>query len=164
MTAQMNGWTRFISMQNHYNLIYREEEREMNPYCAKSGVALMPWSPLARGILAGSYRGGFDKGATERSKGGDRARTESLYKGEMDFAIADRVVEVAGKYGKAPAQIALAWLLNKPEIYSPVVGVSKIEQLDQLVDAAEITIDEADVGYLEELYQPVQNLLSIGTS
>ena len=164
MTAQMNGWTRFISMQNHYNLIYREEEREMNPYCAKSGVALMPWSPLARGILAGSYRGGFDKGATERSKGGDRARTESLYKGEMDFAIADRVVEVADKYGKAPAQIALAWLLNKPEIYSPVVGVSKIEQLDQLVDAAEITIDEADVGYLEELYQPVQNLLSIGTS
>ena len=164
MTAQMNGWTRFISMQNHYNLIYREEEREMNPYCAKSGVALMPWSPLARGILAGSYRGGFDKGATERSKGGDRARTESLYKGEMDFAIADRVVEVADKYGKAPAQIALAWLLNKPEIYSPVVGVSKIEQLDQLVDAAEITIDEADVRYLEELYQPVQNLLSIGTS
>ena len=164
MTAQMNGWTKFISMQNHYNLIYREEEREMNPYCAKTGVALMPWSPLARGILAGSYKGDFESGSTDRSKGGDRVRTESLYQGEMDFAIADRVVEVAQKYGKSPAQIALAWMLNKPEVYSPVVGVSKLEQLEQLVEATEITIDEKDVAYLEELYRPVQNLLSIGYS
>ncbi len=164
MTAEMHGWTKFISMQNHYNLIYREEEREMNPYCAKTGVALTPWSPLARGILAGSYRGGFDAGSTDRSKGGDRVRTESLYKGEMDFQIADRVVEVAEKYGKAPAQISLAWMLNKPEIYSPVVGVSRVEQLDQLVAAAEIEIAADDVVYLEELYNPVQNLLSIGTS
>ena len=164
MTAEMHGWTKFISMQNHYNLIYREEEREMNPYCAKTGVALTPWSPLARGILAGSYRGGFDAGSTDRSKGGDRVRTESLYKGEMDFQIADRVVEVAEKYGKAPAQISLAWMLNKPEIYSPVVGVSRVEQLDQLVAAAEIEIAADDVVYLEELYKPVQNLLSIGTS
>ncbi len=164
MTAQMNGWTEFVSMQNHYNLIYREEEREMNPYCFQTGVALTPWSPLARGILAGSYRGGFDKGSTDRSKGGDRVRTESLYKGEKDFAIADRVIEVAQRYGKTPAQIAVAWLLNKPEIHSPVVGVSKIEQLEQLVKATEITIDEDDVTYLEELYQPVQNLLSIGYS
>lgn len=164
MTAEMHGWTKFISMQNHYNLIYREEEREMNPYCAKTGVALTPWSPLARGILAGSYRGGFDAGSTDRSKGGDRVRTESLYKGEMDFQIADRVVEIADKYGKAPAQISLAWMLNKPEIYSPVVGVSRVEQLDQLVAAAEIEIEADDVVYLEELYKPVQNLLSIGTS
>ena len=164
MTAELHGWTKFISMQNHYNLIYREEEREMNPYCAKTGVALTPWSPLARGILAGSYRGGFDAGSTDRSKGGDRVRTESLYKGEMDFQIADRVVEVAEKYGKAPAQISLAWMLNKPEIYAPVVGVSRVEQLDQLVAAAEIEIAADDVVYLEELYKPVQNLLSIGTS
>jgi aryl-alcohol dehydrogenase-like predicted oxidoreductase len=164
MTAEINGWTKFISMQNHYNLIYREEEREMNPYCAKTGVALTPWSPLARGILAGSYKGGFEKGTTDRSKGGDRKRTESLYKGEMDFAIADRVIEVAEKYGRAPAQIAVAWLLGKPEVYSPVVGVSKIEQLDQLVAAAEITLEPEDVAYMEELYRPVENLLSTGYS
>jgi len=82
----------------------------------------------------------------------------------MDFQIADRVLEVADKYGKAPAQISLAWMLNKPEIYSPVVGVSRVEQLDQLVAAAEIEIEADDVVYLEELYKPVQNLLSIGTS
>ncbi len=164
LTAQQNGWARFVSMQNHYNLIYREEEREMNPYCARTGVALMPWSPLARGILAGSYRGGFDRGATKRSRGQDRARTESLYRGEMDFKIADRLVEVAGRYGREPAQIALAWLLNKPEIHAPVVGVSGVAQLDQLVAAAEIRLEAEDVSYLEELYRPVENLLSIGVS
>ncbi len=164
LTAQMHGWTKFVSMQNHYNLIYREEEREMNPYCASTGVALTPWSPLARGILAGSYRGGFEEGSTDRSKGGDRLRTQSLYRGAMDFEIADRVIEIAEKYGKSPAQIAVAWLLNKPEIQSPVVGVSKIEQLEQLVEAASITIEPDDVTYLEELYQPVENLLSIGYS
>ncbi len=164
MTAERNGWTKFISMQNHYNLIYREEEREMNPYCAKTGVGLTPWSPLARGILTGAYKGSFDKGSTNRSKGGDRKRTEGLYRGDMDFKIAGRVVEIAKKYGKSPAQIALAWLLNKPEVYSPVIGVSRIEQLDDLVAAAEITLEDDDVAYLEELYRPLDNLLSIGFS
>ena len=164
MTAEMHGWTKFVSMQNHYNLIYREEEREMNPYCTKSGVAITPWSPLARGILTGTYKGSFDQGSTDRSKGGDRVRTEGLYRGVMDFKIADRVVEVATKYEKAPAQIALAWLMNKPEIYSPVVGVSRTEQLDQLVDATDVTIEPEDVAFLEELYEPVENLLSIGYS
>ncbi|HJM89663.1 MAG TPA: aldo/keto reductase [Dehalococcoidia bacterium] len=164
LTAELNGWTKFVSMQNHYNLVYREEEREMNPYCESTGVALMPWSPLARGILTGSYKGGFDEGATDRSRGRDRVRTEGLYRGEATFDIADRVVEIAEKYEKAPAQIALAWLVNKPEIAAPVVGVSKIEQLEQLVDATEITLAEEDVAYLEELYQPLENLLSIGTS
>lgn len=164
LTAKMNGWTQFVSMQNHYNLIYREEEREMNPYCKNSGVALTPWSPLARGILAGAYKGGFDKGSTSRSQGQDRKRTEGLYRGEMDFRIADRVCEVADKYGKTPAQISLAWLLNKDEVYSPVVGVSKITQLDDLVGAAQIVLEPEDKHYLEELYQPLQNLLSIGFS
>ena len=164
MTAQAKGWTRFVSMQNHYNLVYREEEREMNPYCASTGVALTPWSPLARGILAGSYRGGFGGGATNRSKGRDRVRTEGLYRGEATFQIADRVVETAEKHGKTPAQIALAWLVNKPEIHAPVVGVSRVEQLDQLVAACDIALEEDDVAYLEELYRPVDNLLSIGTS
>ena len=164
LTAKHNGWTPFVSMQNHYNLIYREEEREMNPYCKRTGVALMPWSPLARGILAGSYQGGFDGGSTNRSQGQDRARTEGLYRGEMDFKIAERVIEIADKYGKRPAQIAVAWMLNKPEITAPVVGVSKISQLEQLVDAATIELTDEDVTYLEELYQPLQNLLSIGFS
>jgi aryl-alcohol dehydrogenase-like predicted oxidoreductase len=164
MTAERHGWTKFISMQNHYNLIYREEEREMNPYCNGTGVALTPWSPLARGILTGSYKGSLDGGSTARSQGADRKRTEGLYLGEMDFQIADRVVEVAEKLGHTPAQIAVAWLLNKPGITAPVVGVSKISQLDQLVAATEITLDESDMVYLEELYKPVENLLSFGTS
>lgn len=164
MTAERHGWTKFISMQNHYNLIYREEEREMNPYCAKTGVALTPWSPLARGILTGAYKGSFDAGSTARSKGMDRQRTEGLYRGEMDFAIAARVVEVAERLGHTPAQIAVAWLLSKPEVTAPVVGVSRIEQLDQLVAATDITLDQSDIDYLEALYKPVENLLSIGTS
>ena len=164
LTAERHGWTKFVSMQNHYNLVYREEEREMNPYCERTGVALQPWSPLARGILTGSYKGGFDQGATDRSRGGDRVRTEGLYHGAATFEIADRVGEIAEKYEKAPAQIALAWLLNKPEIDAPVVGVSKITQLDQLVEATDITLADEDVAYLEELYQPVENLLSIGYS
>ena len=164
MTAEANGWTKFISMQNHYNLVYREEEREMNPYCAHTGVGLTPWSPLARGILAGSYKGGFESGSTDRSKGRDRVRTEGLYRGAATFEIADRVVEVAGKLGKTPAQVSLAWLAGKPEVQAPVVGVSRVEQLDQLVEACDLALDPEIVDYLEELYQPVENLLSIGTS
>jgi aryl-alcohol dehydrogenase-like predicted oxidoreductase len=164
MTARLNGWTEFVSMQNHYNLIYREEEREMNPYCANEGLAITPWSPLARGILAGAYKGSFDGGSTSRSKGQDRARTESLYRGEMDFQIADRVIEIAEKYGKTPAQISVAWLCQKQEITSPIVGVSRVEQLEQLVQAPGISLEPHDVAYLEELYQPLDNLLSLGAS
>ena len=164
LTAEKNGWTKFISIQNHYNLIYREEEREMNPYCLKTGVDLTPWSPLARAILAGSYQGGFAGGSTDRSQGQDRARTEGLYKGDHVFSIAERVVEIAAKYERSPAQISLAWLLKKPGVASPVVGVSKVAQLENLVEATEINLAEEDVLYLEELYQPVENLLSIGFS
>ena len=164
MTATQHGWTRFVSMQNHYNLIYREEEREMIPYCLESGVAITPWSPLARGILAGAYQGGFAGGSTKRSTGQDRARTESLYRGANDFAIAERVVAIADKYGKTPAQIAVAWLLGKPGVVCPVVGVSKVKQLDDLVAATRIKLEPEDVSYLEELYQPVANLLALGSS
>ncbi len=164
MTARINGWTEFVSMQNHYNLVYREEEREMNPYCARHGIALMPWSPLARGILTGAYQGSLDAGTTQRSSGADRVRTQSLYRGEAVFEIAGRVVETAHKYGKTPAQIALAWLLNKPEITAPVVGVSRLEQLEQLLEAPDIQLDDDDVNYLEELYRPLDNLLSLGSS
>lgn len=162
--ADQNNWTRFVSMQNHYNLVYREEEREMNPYCAQSGVALTPWSPLARGILTGSYRGSFNEGSSARSQGQDRRRTESLYHGKSTFQIADRVSDLASEIGKKPAQIALAWLTNKPEIAAPVVGVSKVQQLEDLIEATEIKLTEDQVGYLEELYEPIENLLTFGTS
>lgn len=164
LTAKLNNWTPFVAMQNHYNLVYREEEREMIPYCEKTGVAITPWSPLARGILTGAYQGGFSGGSTARSQGRDRLRTESLYHGDHVFDIAGRVMETADKYGKTPAQIALAWLLSKPGVTAPVVGVSKLEQLDQLCAATEIILEPTDVAYLEALYQPVQNLLSIGSS
>ena len=127
-------------------------------------MALTPWSPLARGILTGAYKGSFDAGSTQRSKGMDRQRTEGLYRGEMDFEIAARVVEVAERLGHTPAQIAIAWLLSKPEVTAPVIGVSRIEQLDQLVAATEIELGDDDIEYLEALYKPVVNLLSIGTS
>lgn len=164
LTAERRGWTRFISMQNHYNLVYREEEREMIPYCASAGVGVTPWSPLARGILAGAYRGGFGGGATQRSQGRDRKRTESLYQGAATFEIAERVAKVAGEYGKSPAQVALAWLLGKPAITAPVVGVSRVAQLAELVAACELTLDAEHVRFLEDPYQPVENLLSVGTS
>ena len=164
MTAKMHGWTPFISMQNHYNLVYREEEREMNAYCASGDIALMPWSPLARGILTGTYQGGFSGGSTSRSKGADRQRTESLYVGEHVFPTAQRVVELADKYAAKPAQIALAWLLSKPEVSAPIVGVSRVDQLDELIGATEIVLAPADIDYLEALYRPVPNLLSNGFS
>ncbi|MFT6642777.1 MAG: aryl-alcohol dehydrogenase-like predicted oxidoreductase [Patiriisocius sp.] len=164
MLAELKGWQKFISMQNHYNLIYREEEREMIPYCSNSGVAVTPWSPLARGILAGAYKGSFDKGTTTRSSGQDRRRTESLYHGAAKFDIAARVETVAEKYGVKPAQIAIAWVLKNEAITCPVVGVSKVEQLEGLVAATQLKIEAEDIAYLEELYQPVDNLLSLGAS
>ncbi|NQX88715.1 MAG: aldo/keto reductase [Halioglobus sp.] len=164
MTAQRYGWARFISMQNHYNLVYREEEREMNPYCLTTGVGLTPWSPLARGILSGAYRGGFDNGTTPRSSGSDRKRTESLYLGQHNFPIAQRVEETAQKYGCTSAQVAIAWLLSKPGITAPVVGVSKPTQIEDLAKAVDIRLDGDDIDYLEALYRPLENLLSIGMS
>ena len=163
-TAWANGWTPFVSMQNHYNLVYREEEREMNPYCARNGIALTPWSPLARGILTGSYKGGFDAGTSDRSKGGDRMRTESLYRGAATFEIAERVVKVAERLDATPAQVSLAWLLGKAEVTCPIVGVSRVEQLGQLVAATALELSEDDLSYLETPYQPTENLLSLGFS
>ena len=163
-TAKLNGWTQFVSMQNHYNLVYREEEREMNRYCEHTGIALTPWSPLARGILTGAYSGSLDGGSTARSQGGDKKRTESLYPGDHVFPIAARVSEVAERLGKTSAQVALAWLCNKPEIHAPVIGVSKISQLEGLLEAPSIKLSAEDTEYLEALYKPVDNLLSLGFS
>jgi aryl-alcohol dehydrogenase-like predicted oxidoreductase len=119
--AERRGWTPFVSMQNHYNLVYREEEREMLPFCVEEGIGVIPWSPLARGFLAGNRRGA-DKGETARAKTDDFAH--KLYYASSDFRIVDRVVEVANVRGVTPAQIALAWILHKPAVTAPIVGAS----------------------------------------
>ena len=149
-TAEARGWTRFVSMQNHYNLVYREEEREMMPLCRAEGIGVIPWSPLARGFLAGNRRPA-DHGDTVRAKTDDIAHE---YYGESDVAIADRAAELAKRRGVTPAQVALAWLLAKPGVTSPIVGASKLPQLDEAVAASELRLDAGEMTFLEELYQP----------
>jgi len=150
-TADQHGWTRFVSMQNHYNLVYREEEREMNPFCLDEGVGLIPWSPLARGFLAGNRTP--DKGGkTLRSKIDDFAHR--LYYQETDFQIVDRVVELGARHGVSPAQIALAWILSQPGVTAPIIGASKMKHLEEAVAALEIELSDEEKTYLEELYQP----------
>jgi aryl-alcohol dehydrogenase-like predicted oxidoreductase len=149
--ADLRSWTRFVSMQNHYNLIYREEEREMIPFCRKEGIGLIPWSPMARGFLAGNRRK-EDWGETVRAKTDDYG--QKLYYQESDFQIADRVVQIASKYAVSPSQIALAWLLHQPGITAPIIGASKPHHLPEAVKALDIVLDESDRLYLEELYVP----------
>lgn len=149
--AEQNGWTKFVSMQNHYNLIYREEEREMNPQCVDMGVGIIPWSPLARGFLAGN-RTRDKSGETARSKSDGFA--QSMYFADVDFDIVDRLKEVAERLGKSPAQTALAWMLHKEGITAPIIGATKLKHLDEACDAVDIELSDDDMSYLEELYQP----------
>jgi aryl-alcohol dehydrogenase (NADP+) len=149
--TDLNGWTRFISMQNHYNLVYREEEREMNRLCLEEGVGLIPWSPLARGFLAGN-RTRDKSGETMRSKSDGFAH--DMYYQEADFAVLDRAVDMAEKRGVTPAQIALAWILHKPGVVSPIIGATKMPHLEQAVEALEIELREEDLQALEEPYVP----------
>ena len=150
-TADLNGWTRFVSMQNHYNLVYREEEREMIPQCIEQGIGLIPWSPLARGFLAGNRKRGGG-GETTRAKSDDYA--DSLYFHEEDFTVAERAQEIAEKRGVTSAQIALAWMLSKPHITAPIIGASKMPHLDQAIAALDIQLSEEEINRLEEPYQP----------
>ncbi|MEO1647040.1 MAG: aldo/keto reductase, partial [Chloroflexota bacterium] len=150
-TADANGWTRFVAMQNHYNLVYREEEREMNPQCVEMGVGLIPWSPLARGFLAGNRSRDTSQG-TRRSQSDGFAH--SMYYDDVDFDIVDRVKEVASKYDKSPAQIALAWMLHKEGIAAPIIGATKLTHLDEAIDAVDIQLTDDDITQLEALYQP----------
>src|SRR5712691_5701577 len=150
-TADAHGWTRFVSMQNHYNLVYREEEREMLPLCREEGIGVIPWSPLARGFLAGNRRKD-DRGETVRAKSDDFAH--ELYYSDADFAIADRVVELATRRGVKPTQIALAWLLAQPGVTAPIVGASKLSQLDDHALALDVRLDAAELTFLEEPYRP----------
>ena len=150
--ADRYGWVRFVSMQNHYNLVYREEEREMLPLCREEGVGVIPWSPLARGFLAGNRRPSGEWGETRRAKTDDLA--QRFYYTDSDFRIVDRVVEVAGKRRVSPAQVALAWILRQPGITSPIVGASTMGQLDEAVAALDITLAAEECAFLEEPYTP----------
>jgi aryl-alcohol dehydrogenase-like predicted oxidoreductase len=149
--AGLHGWTKFVSMQNHYNLVYREEEREMIPQCIDQGVGVIPWSPLARGFLAGT-----------RTREGERRTTRSetdafqhrLYGSPEDFDVVDRVAEVAGERGVPPAQVALAWLLHKPGVTAPIVGATKLEHLEDALAASELSLSADEIARLEEPYVP----------
>jgi 1-deoxyxylulose-5-phosphate synthase len=154
--SDRHGWTRFVSMQNHYNLIYREEEREMLPLCREEGIGVIPWSPLARGFLAGNRRGA-GRGDTSRALTDTIAH--DLYYSEADFAVADRVAEVAADRGVSPAQVALAWLLRQPDVTAPVIGASKMAHLDQAVAALDLALSDEEVRRLEEPYVPHRVLM-----
>jgi aryl-alcohol dehydrogenase (NADP+) len=149
--ADRNGWTKFISMQNHLNLIYREEEREMMPLCRAEGIGMIPYSPMARGFLAGDRK---------KQGGGDTTRANSdklaakFYFADSDFAIADRVGELARRRGVSRMQIALAWVLSRPGVTAPIVGASKLPHLDDAVAALAVKLSAEECTFLEELYQP----------
>ena len=150
MLADRHGWTRFVSMQNHYNLVYREEEREMLPLCRNEGIAVMPWSPLARGFLAGGRAPGG--GATVRAK--TDAFAHNMYYADTDFEVAERVAAIAAGRGVAPAQVALAWLLRQPGVTAPIIGATKMTHLEQAVAALDLELDDDECAALEAPYQP----------
>ncbi len=150
--AERRGWIRFVSMQNHYNLIYREEEREMIPLCRAEGVGLIPWSPLARGFLAGNRRAEGKSGETVRAKSDEFA--QSMYFQPDDFAVAARVKEVAAGRGVAPVQIALAWVASRPGVTAPIIGATKPGHLADALAALEIDLEPEEVKALEEPYRP----------
>jgi aryl-alcohol dehydrogenase (NADP+) len=151
--ADLHGWTRFVSMQNHYNLVYREEEREMNRLCLEEGVGLIPWSPLARGFLAGNRsKDKAQGGATRRAKSDDYAH--NMYYKVEDFEVVDAVEQVAKAHGVQPAQVALAWILQRPGVVAPIIGATKMPHLEDAVAALEIELGEDDVAALEAPYVP----------
>ncbi len=150
-TADRLGLTRFVSMQNHYNLVYREEEREMIPLCLDQGIGLIPWSPLARGFLAGN-RSREGAGETLRAKTDEFG--QKLYYHESDFKVVDRVTEIAQKRGVSNMQIALAWILHQPGVTAPIIGASKMPHLEEAVTALNVKLSDDELKALAEPYQP----------
>jgi 1-deoxyxylulose-5-phosphate synthase len=150
-TADARGWTRFVSMQNHYNLVYREEEREMIPQCIDQGVGVIPWSPLARGFLAGTRT---RDGERHTVRAGSDPFGDTLYKIDADFDVADRCAEVAAGRGVPPAQVALAWLLHRPGVTAPIVGATKPGHLEDALAAEQLTLSDEEMNRLEEPYVP----------
>ena len=151
-TAKEHGWHRFVTMQNHYNLIYREEEREMNPLCIDQGVALIPWSPLARGLLEGDRTRTRGEGPTKRAQTDEVAR--NLYFHENDAAVAVAVQKIAKERGVTPTQLACAWILQAPGVTAPIVGATKTHHLKQVFDAVDIKLSAEEVAAMEEPYRP----------
>jgi aryl-alcohol dehydrogenase-like predicted oxidoreductase len=149
--AERHGWSRFASMQNHYNLIYREEEREMIPLCADQGVAVLPYSPLARGVLAGNRS---RQGERRTARAGDDPLSDQRYNSPGDFDIADRLAEVAAARDAPPAQVALAWLLGRPSVTAPIVGATRLGHVSDALAATRLTLTGEEVRRLEELYLP----------
>jgi 1-deoxyxylulose-5-phosphate synthase len=149
--ADLNHWTRFVSMQPHYNLIYREEEREMIPQCVDQGVAVIPWSPLARGVLAGNRT---REGTHNTTRADTDGFTDYLYGQPTDFDVVERVAEVAAVRGVAPAQVALAWLLQRPGVTAPIVGATKLSHLADALAAEQLELSADEVARLEEPYVP----------
>jgi len=149
--ADLHGWSRFVSMQNHYNLIYREEEREMMRLCIEEGIGIIPWSPLARGFLAGN-RTHNKSGATERAK--TDAYAQNMYYTEEDFKVVDAVTRVAERRGVKNAQVALAWVLSKPGITAPIIGATKMPHLEDAIAALEIKLSTDEIAELEKDYKP----------
>jgi aryl-alcohol dehydrogenase-like predicted oxidoreductase len=150
-TAERKGGTRFVSMQNHYNLVYREEEREMIPQCVDQGIAVLPWSPLARGLLAGNRT---REGERLTTRAGSDAFGDSLYVPEVDFDVVDRVDEVAGERGVPGAQVALAWLLSRPAVTAPIVGATKVGHVEDALAAEALELTPEEIARLEEPYVP----------
>jgi len=155
-TSDRLGLARFVSMQNHYNLVYREEEREMLPLCVDEGIGVIPWSPLARGFLAGNRRSRAD-GDTQRAK--TDAFAHALYYAPEDFTVAERVGEVARDRGVSAAQVALAWMLHKPGITAPIVGATRMPHLEQAVAAVDLRLENEEIRRLEEPYVPHKVLM-----
>ena len=149
--ADLHGWTRFASMQNHYNLVYREEEREMIPLCIEEGVGVIPWSPLARGFLTGN-RTRDRSGSTTRSKSDSFAH--SMYYQDDDFNVVERVTTLAEQLEATPAQVALSWMLHRPGITAPIIGASKMAHLEQAVGAVDVMLSQEQMAFLEEPYRP----------
>ncbi|HZO82882.1 MAG TPA: aldo/keto reductase [Candidatus Binataceae bacterium] len=150
-TAREHGWHRFVAMQNHYNLVYREEEREMIPLCIDQGVGVIPWSPLARGFLAGNRKPG-GTGDTVRAQSDPMAR--SMYFRDSDFAVADAAVRIARERGVTPAQVACAWILRAPGVTAPIVGATKLNHVKELIAAVDIKLTKEETAALEAPYQP----------
>jgi len=150
-TAERYGWTSFVSMQDHYNLLYREEEREMIPLCLDQGVAVLPYSPLARGVLAGN-RGRL--GGRRTTRAGSDPLSDDFYDSPADFDVVDRLAEVAAARGAPPAQVALAWLLSRPGVTAPIVGATRLGHVGDALAAANLTLTDAEVSRLNEPYRP----------
>jgi aryl-alcohol dehydrogenase-like predicted oxidoreductase len=150
--SERNGWARFVSMQNHYNLIYREEEREMIPLCQAERIAVIPWSPLARGLLAGTRKAPDDKTATARAASDEFAW--KLYDHPTDIDVMQACQRVAAARGIDPAQVALAWLLSKPAVTAPIVGATKLAHLETAIGALDVQLSEEEIKTLEAPYRP----------